>query len=104
MDALLALCERFGDRLTLERFGNEARWSFDGQGAVVEFGSDGLARATFEDRPSLDRASQQPCRALYRPQTAAYSVSLGGCESLARDVADFFSGVREPRFVFSSLR
>ena len=103
MEALLALGERFGPRLTLERVGNNAFFGFDGQTVVLECDPSGVVRATFDDRPARDPGMDRSWIARYSRPGATYSLGESGCERLARDVAEFFGGVREPRFAFSSL-
>ena len=103
MDALLALGERFGPELTLERVGNNACFGFDGRSVTLECDDAGIVRATFNDRPVRDVAMEHSWVACYSRPGAAYSLGDAGCERLARDVADFFGGVREPRFAFLLL-
>ena len=103
MNELGALGRHFGSELTLARTGDRARFAYDGQAAVVECTTAGTVRVTFEDRPARDRGLAREWIARYRTAGADYSLADGGCERLARDVADFFSGVREPQFTFTSL-
>jgi hypothetical protein len=94
------LIARFGDGLGLARDGRCVRWSYEGQAAVVELRDD-TVEARFFERPGVDGATKKACAAVYRTRGSGYALTPAGCAALGHDLVDFFSGVREPRFVFS---
>lgn len=98
-----ALCEKFGDRLTLVRDGDLVQWSYDGQSTTVELGRDGTIVATFFDRPEHDAVSGDYVSAVYRRNAAPYRVCAEGCSRMVADMGDFFTGTRETRFTFISI-
>ena len=98
-----ALCEKFGERLTLFRDGDVVQWSFDGQSTTVELGPDGTIQATFIDRPALDAVSGEYVSAVYRRSAAPYRVCAEGCTRMVADMDEFFTGTRESRFTFVSI-
>jgi hypothetical protein len=98
-----ALCEKFGDRLTLFRDGDVVQWSFDGQSATVELGLDGTIAANFIDRPQRDAVSGEFVSAVYRRNAAPYRVCAEGCARMVADMDDFFTGTREGRFTFVAI-
>ena len=98
-----ALCEKFGDRLTLVRNGDVVQWWYDGQSASVELGPDGTIVATFVDRPERDAVSGDYASAVYRRNAAPYRLCAEGCARMVADMDDFFTGTREARFTFVSI-
>jgi len=94
------LVARFGDGLGLARDGRRVRWSYEGQAAVVEL-CDDKVEVRFFERPGIDGATKKACAAVYRPQGSGYALTPAGCAALGHDLVDFFSGMREPRFVFT---
>ncbi len=97
------LIARFGDRLALHREGKSAAWSLDGCVVTVASHPDGSLAATFVDRPVPDAKSNAPVVAVYRALTVGYHLNSVGCGRMVDDLVAFFSGVREPRFVFSRI-
>ncbi len=93
------LADKFGEGLTLCRDGNCVRWGFAGLSTVVELLTDGRMQATFVDREDIDAVSNRPAVAAYRTR-ASYALTAASCARMAADMADFFSGVREPKFEF----
>lgn len=75
-------------------------WSYDGQSAMVELSGDGSLRATYIDVERIDAVSSKPVAAVYRSGWTAYTLTETGCRRMVADLADFFSGVREPVFTF----
>ncbi len=74
-------------------------WGFDGQSATLELAADGTLRATYIDAQQIDAVSSKPVAAVYR-SCSAYTLTEAGCHRMVADLADFFSGVREPAFTF----
>ncbi len=95
------LAAKFGDRLVLQRDGAVARWTFEQQSVVVELGPSGAIAATFVERPSIDFVSAQSVSSVYRSRASAYPPTHVGCARMVSDMVAFFSGAREPRFIFS---
>ena len=94
------LVSKFGDRLIVRRYGGAVRWCYDGRSALVELLADGRLDATFLDLPTVDRISRSLAAPLYRPSGRGYTLSAEGCNRMAADLVDFFTGVREPHFTF----
>jgi hypothetical protein len=101
-DLAIPLVSKFGEGLTLCRDGARVEWSYAGQSAVIELTAQGTLDATFVERPTLDAVSSAPAAAVYRPRTVPYALTPAGCTRMVDDMVDFFSGVREPRFVFTN--
>jgi hypothetical protein len=101
-DLATPLISKFGEGLTLCRDGTRVEWSYGGQSAVIELTAQGTLDATFVERPALDAVSSSLAAAVYRPRTVPYALTPAGCSRMVDDMVDFFSGVREPRFVFTS--
>jgi hypothetical protein len=93
------LTERFGADLTLSRTGDMVCWDYDGKSAIVELTSAGTMRATFIDCESIDAVSRTPAAAAYRT-SSTYALNRPSCSRMVADMVDFFSGVREPKFIF----
>lgn len=101
-DLTRPLAAKFGDGLTLCRDGKRVEWSYHGQSAVIEFSPQGTIDALFIEQPSVDAVSAAPTSAVYKPLGPGYSLTPAGCARMVSDMVDFFSGTREPRFVFSN--
>lgn len=97
------LTAAFGPGVTMRRDGNSVRWSFAGLAAFVEAEDESTIRATFEGDVARDGASHTAVAPIYRAQRA-YAFSGDGASLLAADLVAFFSGTREPYFVFSGFR
>ncbi|GAC1302919.1 MAG: hypothetical protein NVSMB19_12530 [Vulcanimicrobiaceae bacterium] len=93
----------YGPRLTMCRDGGAVRWALDGQRAIVEPDGAGAVRATFVERATRDSVSPVALAALYRAERS-YRLNEDDCSQLAADIAAFFSGKREPHFVFAGFR
>jgi hypothetical protein len=94
------LTSKFGDGITLSRYGNSVQWSYAGQSAVVELRPGGSLEATFVARPSLDGVSSTLVAGVYRKNGTRYRLSPEGCSRMVDDMVEFFQGTREPRFTF----
>jgi len=101
-DLASPLFSKFGDGLTLCREGKRVEWSYDGRSAVVELTPQGTLEALFIERPTIDAVTSQEAAAVYRSQQLPYALTPAGCTRMVDDMVDFFSGVREPRFVFAT--
>jgi hypothetical protein len=93
------LAEKFGGRLTITRTGNAVCWGYGDVSAVIELAPDGALRATFIDAPCIDAVGGRPAVAAYRARSR-YALSEPGATHMVADLVDFFSGVREPNFIF----
>jgi hypothetical protein len=93
------LTSKFGDGLTLCRDGDRVRWGFAGQSTIVELLPNGKMLATFVDREGIDAVSKRPAAGVYQT-FASYALTPASCSRMVADMADFFSGVREPKFTF----
>jgi len=93
------LSAKFGANLTLSRTGNTVCWGYGGQSAVIELAPDGKLLATFIDAESIDEVSACPAAAAYRVRSS-YALNEASCSRMIADLAEFFSGVREPKFTF----
>jgi hypothetical protein len=93
------LAAKFGDDLTVSRSGNVVCWGYGGQSAVIELTPNGKMHATFIDTEAVDLVSSTPAAAAYRARPV-YELTGASCSRMIADLADFFSGVREPRFTF----
>lgn len=93
------LAAKFGDDLTVSRSGNVVCWGYGGQSVVIELGPNGKMCATFIDAQGIDLVSSTPAAAAYRARPV-YELTRASCTRMIADLADFFSGVREPRFTF----
>ena len=105
--ATAPLISNFGESLTLWRDGNVVHWAYDGQTIVVELQFDGTVEATFTGRPSTDEISGSGAVAVYRRagfHDHRYRLTPGGCSAMVADMMAFFSGEREPLFVFAGVR
>ena len=102
-DAFASLQAALGDRLTVDRRGERARWSYDGHSALIDLRTGTSAEALFVAPPVLEEVTQRPMRAAYRAGVASYALTPGGAERLAADMLDFFTGRREPHFRFAAL-
>lgn len=100
-DLAAPLISKFAEGLTLSRDGERVEWSYGGQSAVIELTPQGTLNATFVAPPSFDAVSSSLAAAVYRPRTVPYALTPAGCSRMVDDMVDFFSGVREPRFVFA---
>jgi hypothetical protein len=101
-DLATPLVSKFGEGLTLCRDGARVEWSYAGQSAVIELTPQGTLDATFVERPAVDEVSSSLAAAVYKPRMVPYSLTPAGCTRMVDDMVDFFSGVREPRFVFTN--
>jgi hypothetical protein len=103
--ATAPLFSNFGDNLTLWRDGNVVHWSYEGQTVIVAQQPDGAAAASFVDVPSMDEVSGTPASAVYR-RTAerCYQMTEESCRAMVADMMAFFSGEREPLFIFTGTR
>jgi hypothetical protein len=101
-DLAAPLVSKFGEGLTLCRDGRRVEWSYGGQSAVIELTPQGTLEAMFVERPVVDAVSSNLAAAVYRPRHVPYSLTPAGCTRMVDDLVDFFSGVREPYFVFSN--
>ena len=99
-DAFEPLISRLGNDLTVRRDGSTVHWGYDGLWAVVELRADGRLEAMFVERPSVDRVTATLAAPVYRRPGFGYALSPESCAHMATDLADFFSGTREPRFTF----
>jgi hypothetical protein len=103
--AMASLTERFGEDLTLWRDGGTACWRYDGQSVLITAGPDGTIEAMFVDRPALDAVSGSPAVAIYRRTAAGgYTLTAEGGSRIADDMSAFFTGARETRFTFVSVK
>jgi len=103
-DALEPLATTFGDRLLFSRDGPVARWSYDGNAAIVELGRADRITAHFVARPAIDAISGRPAAPVYAGEEDGYPLTRAGCERMVTDMMAFFSGIREPRFTFVAAR
>ena len=94
------LVSKFGDRLTIYREGNAVRWSYAGDSAIVEMRSGTAVAARFISRPSRQLASVEAVSAVYAAPDPMYPLTRSGVARMVDDLAEFFSGTREPRFTF----
>jgi hypothetical protein len=103
--ATAPLFSSFGDNLTLWRDGNVVHWSYEGQTVIVAQQADGAASATFVDAPTVDAVSGSAVSAIYR-RTAErrYQMTPESCQAMVADMMAFFSGDREPIFIFTGAR
>jgi hypothetical protein len=92
---------RFHGELTLERHGDTVRWCYDGAVAIVSLRPDGTLDATFLEAPAHESVTCGEACCVYRSASRlAYRLTPDGCGRMAADMADFFAGIREPRFTF----
>jgi hypothetical protein len=75
-------------------------WQYAGQSVVIELRPGNVLEATFIDAQGVDAVSTRPAVAAYR-STTSYALTASSSERMAADLVDFFSGVREPKFVFT---
>jgi hypothetical protein len=94
------LLSRFGHDLSLAREGECVRWSHADDTAVVELGSGGAIEARFIGHPVPDAASRAMVRPVYMSCGRNYPLTRPGVARMVDDLAEFFSGTREPRFTF----
>ena len=103
--ATAPLISSFGDELTLWRDGNVVHWSYDGQTVIVAQEADGAAVASFVDVPTVDAITGLPASAEYRRSVdRRYQLNVDGCRAMVADMTAFFSGEREPFFIFTGAR
>ena len=100
--AMAPLGTAFGAKLECSRAHGVVTWCFCGQSVrVVENGSH--ASATFVGAPATERASGASLSPVYARGTSRYELDARGAERLVADMYDFFSGSREPAFVFTGI-
>jgi hypothetical protein len=99
-DIAAPLVEKFGGNLTVSRTANAVCWGYGGLSAVIEIRGDASLLATFIDSEGVDEVSARPAVAAYRT-LSTYALTEPGCSRMVADLVDFFSGVREPRFIFT---
>ena len=99
-ESVSPLRSAFGSRLSLVRDRNCVQWSCDGNAAIVEFAPGNELRATFVAAPEIDTVSSRPVSAVYCARPRTYRLTREGSERMVSDMMAFFSGIREPRFVF----
>jgi hypothetical protein len=99
-ESVSPLRSTFGSRLSLVRDRNCVQWSCDGNAAIVEFAPGNELRATFVAAPVVDEVSLLPVSAVYRARPRTYRLTPEGSARMVSDMVAFFSGIREPRFVF----
>ena len=103
-DVLAPLGAAFGERLIFSHDGPVARWSFDGNAAIVELGRADRVTASFVARPEVDAVTGRPSAPVYMVEADGYPLTRVGCERMVTDMVAFFSGIREPRFTFVAAR
>jgi hypothetical protein len=100
--AMAPLRATYGSRLTMCRDGSAVRWTLEGRAAIVEVEGERSVCVTFVERATRDSISEAALAPLYRAKTP-YRLIADGAGHLARDMAAFFSGAREPRFRFAGF-
>jgi hypothetical protein len=99
-DALAPLDCTFGEKLRFARDGAVAQWSYAGHAAIVELTGEDRIVARFVGPPEMDTVSGEPAKPVYRRYEHGYALTRAGCERMVSDMVAFFSGIREPRFIF----
>ncbi len=100
--AFAPLRSHFGSRLIVRRDGSSVSWMLDGLCARVAPSTDGRVAVTFVDRSVRADRSETTVVPRYR-SASVYRLTNDGAERLVADMAAFFEGTREPRFVFAGF-
>ena len=99
-EAFAPLGETFGERVRFSRDGAVAHWSYADHAAIVELSGADRIMARFVAPPAIDAISGRPVAPVYLRHAYGYALTQAGCERMVADMVAFFTGIREPRFIF----